>query len=108
VPGYGLQIPSRSQNAVLGETHIFTPALVNELRAGLQSSLERRLPQGRNQRQSPTGSAGAFDESARLGIDTNLGEWFLTDRDEPTSPEHEPPTPGRRPIMRPGRAAGTW
>ncbi|HYE65373.1 MAG TPA: TonB-dependent receptor, partial [Pyrinomonadaceae bacterium] len=32
VPGYGTQIPRRGQNLMLGETHVFTPALVNEAR----------------------------------------------------------------------------
>ena len=34
VPGFGNNIPRRAQNAMLGETHVFTPALVNELRLG--------------------------------------------------------------------------
>jgi hypothetical protein len=34
LPGYGLNIPSRAQNAVIGETHVFTPSLLNELRLG--------------------------------------------------------------------------
>lgn len=32
VPGYGTNIPRRSQNIMLGETHILTPAFVNEAR----------------------------------------------------------------------------
>jgi hypothetical protein len=32
LPGYGLSIPSRAQNASLGETHSFTGALLNEVR----------------------------------------------------------------------------
>jgi hypothetical protein len=32
LPGYGLEIPRRAQNAVLTETHIFSPVLLNELR----------------------------------------------------------------------------
>ena len=32
VPGYGLNIPSRAQNVALSETHIFTPASINEFR----------------------------------------------------------------------------
>jgi hypothetical protein len=34
VPGYGDNVPSRAQNAMLGETHVFTPGLLNEIRAG--------------------------------------------------------------------------
>lgn len=32
LPGYGVNIPRRGQNVMLGETHVFTPALVNEAR----------------------------------------------------------------------------
>jgi len=34
VPGFGNLIPRRAQNVMLGETHVFTPALVNEVRLG--------------------------------------------------------------------------
>ena len=34
VPGYGDHVPSRDQNTMLAETHVFTPALLNEIRAG--------------------------------------------------------------------------
>jgi hypothetical protein len=32
VPGYGASVPRRSQNLMLGETHIFTTAFINDLR----------------------------------------------------------------------------
>ncbi len=32
VPGFGVDIPRRGQNLMLGETHIFSPAFVNEAR----------------------------------------------------------------------------
>ena len=34
VPGFGNNIPRRAQNAMLGETHILSPNLVNSVRAG--------------------------------------------------------------------------
>ena len=34
VPGYGDNVPSRDQNAMIAETHVFTPALLNEIRLG--------------------------------------------------------------------------
>ena len=34
VPGYGDNVPSRDQNAMIAETHVFTPSLLNEVRAG--------------------------------------------------------------------------
>ncbi|MGH9901737.1 MAG: TonB-dependent receptor domain-containing protein, partial [Pyrinomonadaceae bacterium] len=32
VPGFGVNVPRRSQNAMIGETHVFGPSLVNEAR----------------------------------------------------------------------------
>ena len=32
LPGYGDNVPSRAQNVMLAETHVFTPTLINELR----------------------------------------------------------------------------
>ena len=34
VPGFGNNIPRRSQNAMLGDIHVFSPVLVNEVRLG--------------------------------------------------------------------------
>jgi hypothetical protein len=34
VPGYGTTVPRRAQNVMLGETHVFSPSIINELRAG--------------------------------------------------------------------------
>ncbi len=34
VPGFGTDVPSRSQNLMISETHTFSPAFLNELRAG--------------------------------------------------------------------------
>ena len=34
VPGYGNTVPRRGQNAMIGETHIFSPNLLNEVRLG--------------------------------------------------------------------------
>ncbi len=34
VPGYGDNVPRRAQNAMASETHVFSPALLNEFRAG--------------------------------------------------------------------------
>ena len=81
VPGYGIQIPSRAQNAALGETHIFTPALLNELRLAFNRVSNGDYQQGQGTSiNGQLGLARAFDESARLGIDSDLGEWLLTHR----------------------------
>jgi hypothetical protein len=34
VPGYGDNVPNHAQNAMIAETHVFTPTLLNEFRAG--------------------------------------------------------------------------
>lgn len=34
LPGFGSNVPRRAQNAMVGNTHVFTPAFLNELRAG--------------------------------------------------------------------------
>ncbi len=46
LPGYGLSVPSRAQNAALGETHVFTPALVNELRLAFNRVSNADLQEG--------------------------------------------------------------
>lgn len=35
LPGYGNNVPRRAQNVMLGDTHVFTPTLLNELRLGV-------------------------------------------------------------------------
>jgi hypothetical protein len=89
VPGYGLNIPSRAQNASMGETHIFTPALLNELRLAFNRVSNGDFPQGQ-----------ATSVNRRLGLpelSANSRDWGLTlisvngfspIGDEPTSPEH--------------------
>jgi hypothetical protein len=89
VPGYGLRIPSRSQNAVLGETHIFTPALVNEWRLTFNRVSNGDYPQGQgtsinHQLGLPELSANPRDWGLTL-ISVN---GFSPIGDEPTSPEH--------------------
>src|SRR5262249_9794684 len=32
VPGFGDRVPRRGQNAMIGETHIFTPSFINDVR----------------------------------------------------------------------------
>ncbi len=34
IPGFGDTVPRRAQNAMISETHVFTPAFLNEFRAG--------------------------------------------------------------------------
>ena len=68
VPNYGLTIPSRSQNTTLGETHIFTPSLINEVRIALQPRLQRRLStEPGREHQSSGRTAGVVDAIRAIG-----------------------------------------
>ena len=89
LPGYGLNIPSRAQNAAIGETHVFTPTLLNELRLAFN-----RVSNGDFQQNQGT------SVNHQLGLpelSTNQRDWgmslvnvngFSPIGDEPTSPEH--------------------
>jgi hypothetical protein len=89
VPNYGLLIPSRSQNTTLGETHTFTPSLINEVRIGFN-----RVSNGDYQQNQGTSI------NHQLGLpelSTNPRDWGLSLisvngysplGDEYTSPEH--------------------
>jgi hypothetical protein len=89
VPNYGLTIPSRSQNASLGETHTFTPSLINEVRIAYN-----RVSNGDYQQNQGTSI------NHQLGLpelSTNPRDWGLSLisvngysplGDEYTSPEH--------------------
>ncbi len=89
VPGYGLNIPGRSQNAALGENHIFTPALINELRLAYN-----RVSNGDFQQ----GQGTSINHQVGLPeLSTNPRDWglslisvngFSPIGDEYTSPEH--------------------
>ncbi len=89
LPGYGLNIPSRSQNAALGENHIFTPALINELRLAFNRVSNGDFQQGQG-----------ISINHQVGLpelSTNPRDWglslisvngFSPLGDEYTSPEH--------------------
>jgi hypothetical protein len=89
VPGYGLHIPSRAQNAAFGETHIFTPALLDELRLTFNRVSNGDFPQGQGasvnrQLGLPELSTNPRDRGLTL-VSVN---GFSPIGDEPTSPEH--------------------
>ncbi len=46
VPGFGVNVPRRSQNAMLAETHIFSPRLVNEARFAFNRVASSVTPEG--------------------------------------------------------------
>jgi len=89
VPNYGLSIPSRAQNTSLGETHTFTPSLINELRLGFNRVSNGDYQQ--NQGVSVNKTLGLPE------LSTNPRDWGLSLisvngysplGDEYTSPEH--------------------
>lgn len=63
VPGFGTSIPRRSQNVMLGETHVFTPRLLNEVRLGFNRV-----------------ALGSFHENAGNSINRRLGLPELSSR----------------------------
>jgi outer membrane receptor protein involved in Fe transport len=48
VPGYGNDVPRRGQNAMASHTHVFTPNLLNELRAGVNRIASATMQENRN------------------------------------------------------------
>ncbi|MBV8831769.1 MAG: TonB-dependent receptor [Acidobacteriaceae bacterium] len=46
LPGYGVNLPRRAQNAMLSETHFFTSSLINEMRSGLVRVALNLIQQG--------------------------------------------------------------
>ncbi len=56
VPGYGANIPRRSQNIMLGETHVFSPRFVNEARVAFNRV-----------------ALGVFQESTGTSINRQVG-----------------------------------
>jgi hypothetical protein len=89
VPGYGLNIPSRSQNASLGGTHIFGPALIDELRLTLNRVSNGDYEQG--QGTSVNRQLGLPELSANprdWGLTLTSVNGFSAIGNDPTSPEH--------------------
>lgn len=62
VPGFGNFVPRRGQNAMVSETHTFTPALINELRLGFS-----RVAMGVMQENQ------ARDLNAQVGLPADYG-----------------------------------
>ncbi|MGA3187191.1 MAG: carboxypeptidase regulatory-like domain-containing protein [Bryobacteraceae bacterium] len=89
VPNYGLSIPSRWQNTTLGETHTFSPSLINEVRIGFN-----RVSNGDYQQNQ---GVSINHELGLPELSTNPRDWGLSLisvngysplGDEYTSPEH--------------------
>lgn len=73
VPGYGTNIPRRSQNAMLAATHTFAPTLVNETRLAFNRVALQSLHQ--NQGRSINRTVGLPDLQTR---DRDLGLTYIS------------------------------
>ncbi len=89
VPNYGLLIPSRSQNTSFGETHTFTPSLINEVRIAFNRVSNGDYQQ--NQGVSINHQIGLPELSANprdWGLSLISVNGYSPLGDEYTSPEH--------------------
>ena len=89
VPSYGLNVPSRAQNAALGETHVFTPTLLNDLRLVFNrvSNGDFQQNQGTNINQQ-VGLPELSSNPRDWGLSLISVNGFSPIGDDPTSPEH--------------------
>jgi len=89
VPGYGDHVPSRAQNAMLAETHVFTPTLINEIRVAFD-----RVSLGVYQQdigQNVNGSVGLPELSTNprdFGLSSISVTGFSPIGDESNNPQH--------------------
>ena len=93
LPGYGLQVPSRAQNIALGETHIFTPTIVNEVRLAFNRVSNGDFQQGYSNGvgQNLNAGVGLSQVSSNprdFGLSQISVAGFSPLGDENTSPEH--------------------
>ncbi len=89
VPGYGVNVPRRGQNAMVSETHVFTPALINEARVAFNRVAlgATQQNQGNNINQSvglPTISSNSRD----TGLSFINVSGFSPIGDEVNNPQH--------------------
>jgi len=90
VPGYGNDIPRRSQNLMLSETHIFSPNFLNEVRLGFDrvSLRVNQQNQGNNLNKAvglPTVSTNPRD----IGLSEIVVSGFSTLGDEINNPQRD-------------------
>lgn len=70
VPGYGNSVPRRAQNLLIGETHTFTPSLLNEFRFAFSRTANRVNQEGQG---TSTNAAVGLPN-----ISTNPRDWGLS------------------------------
>jgi hypothetical protein len=89
VPGYGDNVPSRDQNAMIAETHAFTPALLNEFRAGFDRVSEGVYQQDIAQNVNAQVGLPAISTNARdFGLTSISVTGFSPLGDESNNPQH--------------------
>ena len=93
VPGYGLIVPSRAQNAALGATHVFTPTLLNEARLAFNRVSNGDYQQGFAQGaganlNQQVGIPNVSGNPRDLGLSLISVNGFSPIGDDDTAPEH--------------------
>jgi len=93
LPGYGLSVPSRAQNAAFGETHVFSPRVINELRLAFNRVSNGDFQQGYSNGVGTNinGQLGLPELSTNprdFGMSLVSVAGFSPIGDEDTSPEH--------------------
>jgi len=89
VPGYGDNVPTRDQNAMIAETHVFTPALLNEIRAGFDRVSEGVYQQDIGQNvNSQVGLPTISTDPRDFGLSLISVTGFSPLGDEDNNPQH--------------------
>jgi len=90
IPGYGNSVPRRSQNVMLGETHIFSPNFLNEVRLGFNRVNLRvnQENQGNNLNQA-VGLPSVWTNSRDTGLSRIVLSGFSTLGDELNNPQRD-------------------
>jgi hypothetical protein len=89
VPGYGDHVPSRDQNAMIAETHVFTPTLLNEIRAGFDRVSEGVYQQDIGQNvNAEVGLPQISTNSRDFGLTLISVNGFTPLGDESNNPQH--------------------
>ena len=70
VPGFGTRIPRRAQNAMLSETHVFSPSFVNDVRIAYNRVALQTIQEGEGvSLNKAVGMPELSEQSSRLGIE---------------------------------------
>ena len=89
VPGYGDNVPTRDQNAMIAETHVFTPSLLNEFRAGFDRVSEGVYQQDIGQNVNSQVGLPAISTNPRdFGLSLISVTGFSPLGDEDNNPQH--------------------